>query len=56
MTEQPQETEGIVKGGKREPVARDDEFPPPEGPQNNIDEEDAVDGELEGKPGGPRPF
>ena len=25
MTEKPQETEGIIKGGKREPVARDDE-------------------------------
>ena len=28
MTEKPQETEGILKGGKREPVAEDDQFPP----------------------------
>ncbi len=28
MTEQPQETEGILKGGKREPVAEDDQWPP----------------------------
>jgi hypothetical protein len=48
--EEPQETEGIVKGGKREPVASDDQFPPPEGTQ------DAVDEEIERKPGGPRPL
>ena len=50
MTEKPQETEGIIKGGKREPVAEDDEFPP-EGDQDTVDEVD----ELEDKPGGPRP-
>ena len=50
MTENPKETEGIVKGGKREPVARDDQFPPPE------DTQDTVDEEIEGKPGGPRPL
>jgi hypothetical protein len=50
MTEKPQETEGIVKGGKREPVARDDQFPPPE------DAQDSVDEEIERKPGVPRPL
>jgi len=50
MAEKPQETEGIVKGGKREPVARDDEFPPPEGTQDTVDEE------VERKPKGPRPL
>jgi hypothetical protein len=50
MTEKPQETEGIVKGGKREPVAREDEVPPPEGTQDTVDEE------VESKPGGPRPL
>lgn len=50
MTEKPQETEGIVKGGKREPVARDDQFPPPE---DTVDEEIE---EIEEKPGGPRPL
>ena len=50
MTEKPQETEGITKGGKREPVARDDKFPPPE------DTQDAVEQEIERKPGGPRPL
>jgi hypothetical protein len=28
MTEKPHETEGIIKGGKREPVAQDDESHP----------------------------
>ena len=51
MTEKPQETEGIVKGGKREPVAKDDQFPP-EGGQDTWDE--IV--EVEEKPGGPRPL
>ena len=50
MTEKPQETEGIIKGGKREPVARDDEFPP-EGGQDTVDETAGV----EENPGGPRP-
>jgi len=50
MTEKPQETEGIIKGGKREPVARDDEFPP-EGGQRTVDETAGV----EENPGGPRP-
>ena len=36
MAEQPQETEGIVKGGKKEPVAEDDQFPP-EGAQGSAD-------------------
>ena len=51
MTEKPQETEGIIKGGKREPVAEDDEFPAESG-QDTVDEVDEV-GE---KPGGPRPL
>jgi hypothetical protein len=51
MTEKPQETEGIIKGGKREPVARDDEFPPERG-QDTFDEID----EVEEEPGGPRPL
>jgi hypothetical protein len=51
MTEKPQETEGIIKGGKREPVAKDDQFPP-EGGQDTVDE--IV--EVEEKPGGPRPL
>jgi hypothetical protein len=51
MTEKPQETEGIIKGGKREPVARDDEFPPESG-QDTFDEID----EVEEEPGGPRPL
>jgi len=50
MSEKPQETEGIVKGGKKEPVARDDQFPPPD------DTQDTVDEEIERKPGGPRPL
>ena len=48
--EEPQETEGIAKGGKREPVAREDQFPPPEGTQDTVDEE------IEWEPGGPRPL
>ena len=51
MTEKPQETEGIIKGGKREPFAEDDEFPP-ESDQDTVDEVDEVDE----KPGGPRPL
>jgi hypothetical protein len=50
MTEKPQETEGIVKGGKREPVARDDQVPPPE------DTQDSVDEQIERKPGVPCPL
>ena len=52
MTEKRQETEGILKGGKREPVARDDEFPP-EGAEEDGAEEIV---EHEDKPGGPRPL
>jgi hypothetical protein len=51
MTEQPQETEGILKGGKLEPVARDDEFPPGSG-RDIMDEID----EVEEEPGGPHPL
>ena len=51
MTENPQETEGIIKGGKREPVAEGDEFPP-EGGQDTSDEIE----EVEEDPGGPRPL
>ena len=53
MTEQPQETEGIVKGGKREPVAEDDQFPPDDvesGTQHATAEGD----QTEENPGGPR--
>ena len=53
MTEKPQETEGIVKGGKREPVAEDDQFPPEDvegGTQETVEEE------IEDRPGGPRPL
>ena len=56
MTEKPQETEKPTgnrrdrQGWKREPVARDDEFPPPEGAQDTVDEE------IEWKPSGARPL
>jgi hypothetical protein len=49
-TEKPLETEGIVKGGKREPVAKDDPWPPPEGTQDTVDEE------TEEPPPGVRPL
>ena len=51
MTDKPRETEGIIKGRKREPVAKDDQVPP-EGGQDALDE--IV--EVEEKPGGPRPL
>ena len=50
MTEKPQETEGILKGGKREPVAEDDQFPPESETQDT-----AADGvETEDDPRSPR--
>lgn len=54
MAEQPQETEGIVKGGKREPVAEDDQFPP-EGAESGTPDTVAQGVEDEEKPGSPRP-
>ena len=54
MAEKPQETEGILKGGKREPVAEGDEFPPKDvesGTQDNV----AQGVEAEENPPRPRP-
>ena len=51
MTEKPQETEGIIKGGKREPV-RCGRRVPTQSYQYTVDEVD----EVEEKPGGPRPL
>jgi hypothetical protein len=55
MTEKPQETEGIIKGGKREPVAEDDQFPP-EGAESGAQDSEAEGVEVEENPRGPRPL
>ena len=54
MAEKPQETEGIVKGGKREPVAEDDQFPP-EGVESGTQDTVAQGVEDEENPRRPRP-
>jgi hypothetical protein len=54
MAEKPLETEGIVKGGKREPVAEDDQFPP-EGVESGPPDTEAQGVEAEENPQRTRP-